>query len=312
MEWQEIGVKTGAEAVEAVADAFFRLGAGGVVIEEPEVIRAMTESGCWDDYEFPEERLNRSYSLVTGYLPVNGGLPAKLEELRESLAEIARRLGKEPYEINIATVREEDWASSWKAFFKPVKLGSRLVVRPTWEEYAPSGEEIVVDIDPGMAFGTGSHITTILCARLLEKYTYPAMRVIDVGTGTGILAICAARLGAGEVVALDCDQTAVDTAAENVKKNRMEDVVKVEKCDLLSGLRTKADLVVANIIADVIVRLLPQVRTRLRPGGVFIASGITDERKDEVMDAAARYNYGLLEQKSQEGWTALVWRLKEC
>lgn len=312
MDWQKIGVKTGSEAIEAVADVFCRLGAGGVVIEEPEALQKMAGSGLWDDYELSEERLNRSYSLVTGYLPMNEELPGRLDELREGLALIAQRLGESPYNITLATVREEDWANSWKAFFKPLKIGKRLVIRPSWEPYQAKKGEIVLEIDPGTAFGTGSHITTILCARALEKYVQAGMTVIDVGTGTGILAMSAARLGAKRVYAYDYDSVAVKVASENIKANGLEDKVTVACNDLLAGQKHKADLVAANIIAEVILKLLPQVPMHLNPGGLFIASGIISERKDEVLSAASELGFTLCEEKEGQGWVALVWLLKEC
>jgi ribosomal protein L11 methyltransferase len=220
MEWQEISVKIEPEAVEAVSEVFHELGAGGVVIEDKETHKHL-------------------YSVVKGYLPVNIDLSGKMDELKAELSEIARRL-KKPYEIAQIVMDEEDWANSWKKYFKPLKIGKRVVIRPTWEQYTAVGEEIVLDMDPGMAFGTGSHASTSLCIRYLEEYIKPDMKVLDVGTGTGILAMCAARLGAEEVLAVDYDPVAVRVAKENVELNDLADVVKVAWHDLLKGVELKA------------------------------------------------------------------------
>ncbi|PKM89717.1 MAG: 50S ribosomal protein L11 methyltransferase [Firmicutes bacterium HGW-Firmicutes-12] len=292
MEWQEISVKTEPEAVEAVSEVFHELGAGGVVIEDKDT----------------HKQLN---SIVKGYLPVNEDLSEKLENLKTELGEIARRLEKKPYEIIQILMDEEDWANSWKVHFKPLKIGNKIVIRPTWEPYTAVGEEIVLDLDPGMAFGTGSHASTSLCIRYLEKYIKPDMLVLDVGTGTGILAMCAARLGAKEVLAVDYDPVAVRVAQENIGLNGLSNVVKTAQHDLLKGVELKADLLVANIIADVILKLLPQAEKCLQKRGILIASGIIGERKDEIIEAAVRFNYQLLEEKDEEDWTALVFQLKE-
>lgn len=311
MQWQEISVKTQPPAIEAVADAFYGLGAAGVVIEDPEALLKMSQSGLWDAFEFPEHALTPSAPLVKGYLPSDEELPVKLEQLKNELAEIALRSGHAPYEFSLVALDEEDWANSWKSYFKPLKIGEKIVIRPTWEPYEPQEGEIVLDLDPGMAFGTGSHITTILCIRLLEKYLKKGMQVVDVGTGTGILAMCAASLGAGQVQAYDYDAVAVKTARENIAKNGLDQVVSVARHDLLVGLSLQGDLIVANIIADIIRTLLPQAHRCLKPGGIFVASGIISERKDEILKAAGQLELKLLEEAEEEGWVALVWQAKE-
>lgn len=292
MEWQEISVKTESEAVEAIAEVFYRLGAGGVVIEDK------------DTHKVP-------YSVVKGYLPVNQELPGKLDELKDEIAEIAGRMGKDPYEVAQVTVNEEDWANSWKKYFKPLRIGKSIVIRPTWETYAPLENDLVLDIDPGMAFGTGSHATTGLCVRFLESHIKKGMQVLDVGTGTGILAMCAAKLGASEVWAVDNDPVAVKVAEENITLNNLGNTVNVAQHDLLNGVAVKADLIVANIIAEIILKLIVQVPECLKPGGIFIASGIISERKNEIIKKAMTLNYELLEEKEEEDWAALVFQLKE-
>ena len=311
MEWQEITVITVPDAVEAVADCFYRLGSGGVVIEDPALLKTRINEGKWDAFALPAEMLQRSFPVVKGYLPVNEELPAKLEELKNGVEEILARLGKEaPGVVKFSILQEEDWANSWKAYFKPLKLGNKVVIKPSWESYDAGEGEIVLEMDPGMAFGTGTHITTAMCAAFLEKYLQPGDRVYDVGTGTGILAMMAASLGAQSVLALDYDQVAVRVAGENIAHNRLEQLVTVKQNDLLAGVEGKADFIVANIIADIILKLLPQVQARLRSGGLFLASGIIEERRAEVRQVAQAAGFELLEERSKDEWVAQVWRLK--
>ncbi len=308
MDWQEISVETNKEAVEAVSDLFYELGAGGVVIEDPELLSRMANSGQWDAFELPAEHLGRLFCIVRGYLPVNEEFPAKYEELNFGINEIAVRLGQEAGKIGLRTVSEEDWANSWKVYFKPVKISKSLVIRPTWEPYTPGDGEIVLDLDPGMAFGTGGHITTVMCARYLEKYLKPGAAVLDVGTGTGILAMAAARLGASGVLAVDNDAVAVRTARENISQNHLAGCVQVEQNDLLSGISRKADLISANIIADVIIRLFLQVGDCLNEDGIFIVSGIIADRRQDVLEAAGRAGFVLIDEDTDNDWIAQVWK----
>lgn len=307
MDWQEISVSSEAEALEAVAEVFFRLGSQGVVIEDPAELKSKAESGLWDAVLLPEEALRQAMPVVKGYFPFNEELPGRLDELKTELAEIMARLAQESHPLVLKTINEEDWANAWKAFFKPIKIGERLVVRPTWEGYEAASGEIVLDLDPGMAFGTGGHITTVLCARFLEKYLRPRWQVLDVGTGTGILAMSAARLGAQDVLALDNDAVAVRVARENIVQNHLEDLVQVRQNDLLHGIDIKVDLVVANIIADVIIRLLPQANECLKPGGLILLSGIIGDRSADVADAARNLGFSLVEEAREQDWAAQVW-----
>lgn len=312
MDWQEISVATEEQAVEAVADLFYQLGSGGVVIEDPKLVEQMAASGQWDACELPEGVLKLRQPIVKGYLALNEELPGKLEELYSELDEIAMRIGGEPGKVSLRLVNQEDWANSWKAYFKPLKIGERLVIRPTWEPYQAGAGELVLDLDPGMAFGTGSHATTAMCVRLLEKHLQPGHYVMDVGTGTGILAMTAALLGAEKVLALDVDTVAVRVAADNIRQNDLAKVVATRVNNLLVGIEEKADLIVANIVADIIIRLLPQAVACLKPGGRFIASGIIGERRDDVSKVAGQLGLSLVEEENQEGWVAQVWQVKEC
>ncbi len=303
MEWLEIAVSSPPAGVELVSEIFRELGAGGVVIEDPAVIHMYAARTHPEEWAVSPEAAKQEKPVVKAYLPVDDGLDRRLEELFSAL----NRLGLNPEaEVSTRTVREEDWASTWKQYYKPVHVGRRIVVKPSWEDYQAVDGELVIELDPGMAFGCGTHPTTSLCLKLLEKYIRGGERVYDVGTGSGILAVAAAALGAGRVVAVDLDPVACRAAAENVARNRMEGIVRVVQGNLLDNLNGGADLVVANIIAGVIISLAPDAAAALVPGGFLIASGIIRHRADEVRDALEEAGLTLREQLEEGEWTAIV------
>lgn len=306
MNWLEVKVITVREAIEFVANTFHELQAGGVVIEDPQLIALYAHRGQWDDHEFSPELLQRKEVIVKGYLPMDEFLVKKLEELKQELAVLKIRLGNIPTELEVVEVQEEDWANSWKAYFKPLKIGQKTVIKPSWEEYTVQEGELVIELDPGMAFGTGNHATTSLCINLLEKYIKENMKVIDVGCGSGILSILAAKLGSHRVEALDYDNVAVKVARENVAINNLSEKVLVKQSDLLKEASLEADVIVANIVADIIIELTPQVQKYLKEKGFFICSGIIDKRKEDVLNILAKYNLTVKEIVEKDGWVAIV------
>ncbi|KJS80390.1 MAG: hypothetical protein JM58_18860 [Peptococcaceae bacterium BICA1-8] len=306
MDWLEVKITTGQGVIEGIANIFHELGAGGVVIEDPQLIAMYAKRGQWDDHEFTEEILERQEVLVKGYLPMDNFLIAKLEELKQELEYLRVRMEGASIELNVTEVQEEDWANSWKAYFKPEKIGDKIVIKPSWENYESEPGDLVIELDPGMAFGTGNHATTALCIKLLEKYVGPDREIFDVGTGSGILSISAALLGAKSIQALDYDTVAVEAAASNVKLNNLQHIISVSHSDLLAKAWGKADLIVANIVADIINRLIPDVLEKLKPQGIFIASGIIDERKEDVLEVLKEHNFKVIEIKEEAGWVAIV------
>lgn len=209
-------------------------------------------------------------------------------------------------EVTCSGVSEEDWADSWKKYYKPIKTGKRLVIVPVWETYDAQPGELTVLMDPGMAFGTGTHETTRLCAALLEEYTAEGCSVLDVGCGSGILAICASKLGAGECFACDIDPVAVRIAEENTVLNGTLNV-KCALSDLLAGVPAKQyDVCVANIVADVIIRMAPDIGRYMKDDGVLIVSGIIEERADEVISVLEANHFAVVNGKRENGWYAGV------
>ena len=185
-------------------------------------------------------------------------------------------------------------------------MGERLVIQPSWEDYAPAAEEVVLRLDPGAAFGTGTHPTTAMCLRLLEGLVRPDMTVFDVGTGSGVLAIAAKKLGAGAVTAVDYDVTALKVAEENIAQNGLTGAIAVGQSDLWQNVPGRADLVIANIIADIILRLFDGLNGHLADGGRLLASGIIAGRAAEVIEGAARHGFKVLERRDEKEWVALV------
>lgn len=309
MRWARISVVTTHEGADLIANILMELGAAGTEIDDPSLVNEYIDAGLWDYTDLPRAEDTETVT-VRAYLPEDARLESSLLALAERIAALRHAgaaLGAGT--ISHSFVADEDWAETWKAYIHTEKIGERIVVRPTWEEYTPSADEIVIELDPGAAFGTGAHATTAMCLRWLEHLVSPGMRVYDVGCGSGILAVAAAKLGAGEVIAMDYDPVAVSVAEENIRQNNVHNVVACES-DLLSACEgaAPAELITANIIADVIVRLFAQLDRHLAPGGTLLASGIIDDRIADVEHAAAEHGFTVLDMTCEKEWAAMIIR----
>lgn len=303
MNYLEVAVHTPPEGVEMISLIFEELGSGGVAIDDPALLIKYIESGRWDHWEFPDEMLDRRrMPVVKGYLPVDGA-EQKLACLEERISKL--NLSTEP-KIYIREIKEEDWATAWQAYYKPLNIGKRFFIKPSWEEAAADPGRIMLELDPGMAFGCGNHPTTTMCLELMENLIAGGEEVCDVGTGSGILAIAAAKLGAASVTAIDLDETAVKVAKENVRINDAADKVRVIHGNLLDHYRGCPDLMIANIIADVIIKLAADAYQLLKPGGSFITSGIIKERAEEVLEAVTLNGFKLKERMTEGEWVAYL------
>lgn len=306
MKWAEISIKTTHEATEVIAEIFHEVGATGVVIEDPELVNAYRNSGAWDYTDIPEA-MNTEVVTVKAYLPADETLDDKLRIFEQKVDTLAGNdIDKGSGDISCSEIQDEDWATSWKKFFHPVKIGDLIVIKPSWEEYNASPVDIIIELDPGMAFGTGTHPTTAMCVRQLEEIITGGMEVFDVGTGSGVLAITAAKLGATKVRAVDFDPTAVRIAKENVKINDVSDLVQVAESDLLKGIEGQADVIIANIIADIIIRLLDDIPHKLKKGGTLLASGIIADRLADVTEAVIDHGLTVDKVVEEGGWAAMV------
>ena len=246
---------------------------------------------------------NKDIASVSVFIPSDRSYMDDLAYIRQRCGELDLHA-----DVELVGVNEEDWANSWKQYYKPIKIGEKIVICPAWERYTPAAGEIVIRMDPGMAFGTGTHETTRLVIRLLEKYTKEGQRMLDVGTGTGILAICASRLGAEICRAYDIDPTAVRVARENIKDSGLTNVT-CDQSDLLKQVSLEGgqyDLVCANIVADIIIRMTPDVGKYMKDDAVLLASGIIAERCDDVIACFERNGFKVVEKLTDNDWCGLA------
>ncbi|HLI90375.1 MAG TPA: 50S ribosomal protein L11 methyltransferase [Ktedonobacteraceae bacterium] len=303
MQWMELSVQAHPEAVEAVSELLSRYTNETIAIEEPiELIN--------DGQEY--RVLPGQPVLLHAYLPIDG----REEEVRQRVAEGLWHLSSlgERFvgELQTRVVKEEDWANAWKDYYHVTHIGRRLVIRPSWREYTPAADEVVITLDPGMAFGTGLHPTTRMCLEQVERRVRPGMRVLDVGTGSGILALAAAKLGAAHVYAIDNSSVAVESATENATMNGLSDRITVVEGTLdeaqAERMAGQYDLVLANIIAHIIGALAPQLARMLAPQGVLVVSGIIEERRADAEGPLLEAGLELVEQTMIDDWLALVLR----
>ena len=310
MKWCEISIQTSHEAVELIAEIFRDLGASGVVIEDPELVNDYITSGKWDYTDIPIAK-ETEVVVEKAYLPVNGELEGRIQTLQQEIKALeSRGVNTAPAALTTAELQDEDWSDTWKQYFHTEKPGERVVIKPTWEEYAPQGDEVVIELDPGAAFGTGTHATTSMCIRQLEKLVKPGMTVFDVGTGSGILSIISAKLGATNIQAVDYDDSVLKIVEENLEQNNVQDIISVAQSDLMQNVHGKAELVIANIIADIIIRLFDQLDEHLEQGGTLLTSGIIEDRIEDVLAAAEKHGYGVVERLENKGWTCITFKRK--
>ena len=286
MEWLEVSVTVENEAAEAVAEVLSRYAHRGVVIEAG------------------PEGWNTGPVIVRAYLPADDQLQVNKRRIEEALWHLGQiRPVSAP---TFCSVAEADWAEAWKERLNVLHVGRHIVIRPSWRDYVPAPGDLVIQLDPGMAFGTGLHPTTQMCLVALEELICPGAEVLDLGTGSGILAIASARLGAGHVLAVDNDPIAVDAARDNVMNNGVQGTVSV-MCGSLTETSGSYDLVVVNILARVIVEMVQEgLTTRVRSGGGLIAAGILADQEPEVVAALKRGDFTLVERQQRDDWVCLV------
>ncbi|WP_139904062.1 50S ribosomal protein L11 methyltransferase [Clostridium thermarum] len=305
--WYEVKVITKSEAVEPISGIFYGMDVKGVAIEDPnDILNREQGPLTWDFADINILEYGGKAAVVKGYFNETEDeeqLTAYVKEKLQELVEMGFDIGEGT--VLCELVREEDWANNWKKYYKPTKIGGNIVIKPIWEEYTPEGGEMVIELDPGMAFGTGTHETTRMCILALQKHVKPDSEVFDIGTGSGILAIAAAKLGAKHVVGVDLDPVAVDSALENVEYNKLDNI-EILHGNLMDVVKGKADLIVANIIAEVIVILIDQVKEFLKSGGLFISSGIIKERESMVVEKLISSGFTIKETMYDGEWVCIT------
>lgn len=312
MKWSEISIHTTNEAIEPISNILHEAGASGVVIEDSFELVKEREDQFGEIYQlnpsdYPEEGV-----VIKAYLPVNSFLGETVEEIKQSINNlILYNIDIGRNRVTLSEVNEEEWATAWKKYYNPVKVSERFTIVPTWEEYTPvNSDELIIELDPGMAFGTGTHPTTVMCIQALERTVKEGDTVIDVGCGSGVLSIAAAMLGAKKVHALDLDEVAVQSAKLNTKLNKVHHTVDVSQNNLLEGIDDTVDIVVANILAEVILRFTDDAAKTVKKDGYFITSGIIQQKKDQVKTAIENAGFEIVETLQMEDWVSFIAKRK--
>jgi ribosomal protein L11 methyltransferase len=308
VKWSEISIHTTNEAIEPISNILHEAGASGVVIEDPFELAKEREDQFGEIYQLDPQDYPDEGVIIKAYIHVNSFLAETVDGIKEAINGLTLHnidIGKN--KVSIIEVNEEDWATAWKKYYHPVKISERFTIVPTWEEYTPvNSDELIIELDPGMAFGTGTHPTTVMCIQALERTVQKGDRIIDVGTGSGVLSIAGALLGAEKISALDLDQVAVTTAKMNIELNQVQEIVEVSQNNLLEGIVEPVDGIVANILAEVIVRFTDDAAKIVKKDGYFIASGIIQPKKQEVKDALTKAGFEITETLLMEDWVALI------
>lgn len=308
MSWLEIEIRTTAEAKEAVTNILYEVDVQGIVIEDPNDI--MNKIRDEDNWDYIDSSLIENYYegvLIKGYFEKNEFIDEKIKTIKEKIHMLPL------YDLNIGSgdvstseLEDRDWNSEWKKYFKPTRIGNKIVIKPTWEEYKEKEDDVIINIDPGLAFGTGTHETTSMCIEEIEKYANEDSVVFDIGTGTGILSIVSAKLGCKEIIGVDSDENCVVTARENIKENQVDDKINIIKGNLLDSINTKANLIVANVVADVIIGISDYISEYVYDEGIFISSGILTERATEVENALKNNNFEIISISKKDVWACIT------
>ena len=311
MHYYEIQIKTSVIAIDAVTNLLYAYGATGVMINNPDDEDFINQEEVrWDYYDPQNLKLDFEGALLVGYYEdIHPETTASdLKSSLEALSEMGIDVGLS--EVSYREIFPSQWENEWKKYFKPFRVGGKIVIKPSWETFDIQEDDLLIEIDPGNSFGSGTHETTSLCIEMLEKYMTPGETVIDVGTGSGILSIAAGKLGASQVIAVDIDALAVNTARENLNLNGLSSISEVRLGDLLDVVHEKADIVVANIIADVIVKLAHDIETVMKTDALFIGSGIINTKLDWVLTSLESLNFEFVEVVTKGEWSAIV--AKKC
>lgn len=301
MKWTEIKASISKEDEDIVSGIFYNIGAGALDIEDPnDLIELSKQKDEWDFFGINLEGLKLDKINIKAFFSEEEDIDSIVASLKDQIEE--KGLGK----ISINDLDDEDYLNNWKKYFKPFKIGQNIIIKPSWEDYKEKEDDIIIDIDPGMAFGTGTHETTSLCIEALEENVKKGDTVFDIGCGSGILSIVSAKLGAKNLVAIDLDPACVRISKENIEKNNLSDIIEVKHGDLLDVLEGEADIIVANIIAEAILSITGDIKDYLKGGGIFISSGIILDKRDRVLESLRNNGFKIEEIKTQGEWVSII------
>lgn len=307
MKWYEVCVHTSNEANEAVSNVLHGFTSGGVTIEDPLDITKEHQTTFGEIYDLNQDDYPKEGIFIKTYLsedPRRNGTLAEINQAIHNLKNHQLEIGKG--DVTVREVDEEDWATAWKKFYKPVKISENVMIKPTWEKLDSTTDSLVIDIDPGMAFGTGTHPTTVLCVQALERYVKQGDLVIDVGCGSGILSIASGLLGAKNVMAYDLDDVAISSTNYNASLNGLETTIHAQQNNLLDGINETVDVIVSNILAEIIVTFVDDAWECLNQEGYFITSGIISEKKEMVVSKLKESGFNIISSHEQNDWVVIV------
>lgn len=306
MNWAEVQIKTTPEYEEIITGILYDVGASGLAIEDPRDILEISQSQeGWAVVDPDLIKLESDDILIKAYFSEAEDIDYKIQEIKYRIKNNDILKDAEP-DITVTMVNDEDFAENWKKYFKPLRIGNRIVIKPTWESYELKENDILIELDPGMAFGTGTHETTSLCIEALEKYVKEGDIVFDIGCGSGILSIVAAKLGASKVVAVDVDEMCIKVTNDNIKLNEVQDIVEVKKGNLLDVVKGKANIIVSNIIAEIIVEMIGDLKYHLENNGIFIASGVIEEKIPLVENKLIENGFKIIDTHLKNEWALII------
>ena len=308
MNWTEITILTTPQAEELITAVLYDTGVGGVNIEDPSLLdEANRITSAWD---VMDDDILKKYSedkcLIKAYYSPETNMEEVMLKIKEGIENARKFVDVGQASVTASVVNEEDWENNWKQYYKPVYIGRNVVIKPLWETIEEKEGQVVIELDPGMAFGTGTHETTRMCLEIMETAVKKGDNVLDIGTGSGILSIAAVKMGAESCCAVDIDPMAVKIVGENAEANGVKDKIKTVVGNLADEVNGKYDLVVANIIADAIITLSPDVRKFMKEGATYITSGIIKFRLEDVKKTLTDCGFEIAEVRTDGEWAAVI------
>lgn len=298
MEWVEIIVESCPENEDRIQNVLYDAGATGLAIEDPnDIIELSKSESDWDFIDLELLELDKDVLTIKAYFEQTQGIEEKIAYIRKNIPNCI---------VNVNQIDPTEWEESYKKYYKPFKIGRDIIIKPSWEEYKKEDGDLIIHLDPGMAFGTGTHETTRMCTIALEDYLEKGDLVYDIGCGSGILSIVSAKLGASKVIGVDLDSNSVRVAKENVQINSVEDKINIYEGNLFNKLDDEADIIVSNIIAEVIIMMSKDLAKYLKDDGVFIASGIILDKISLVENALKNNNFKIEKTDIQGEWACII------